>query len=59
MDLSKTFAPGMGYVALSRVKSLSGISLVGLSPLALKVDKNIAIKDEDFLIQSRRAEKLV
>lgn len=25
MDLSRTFAPGMGYVALSRVQTLDGL----------------------------------
>lgn len=46
MDLSKTFEPGQGYVALSRVKSWSGLKLIGccqnaltLDPLALKADK--------------------
>lgn len=31
MDLRRTFAPGMGYVALSRVEKLSGLYLQGLS----------------------------
>lgn len=45
MDLSKTFESGQGYVALSRVKSWSGLRLLGcnqtalqLDPLALKAD---------------------
>ena len=38
IDLSKTFAYGMGYVALSRVRTLAGIRLVGFSPEALNVD---------------------
>ena len=37
IDLLRAFAPGMGYVALSRVKSLSSLSLVGLSKSALIV----------------------
>lgn len=31
MDLSRTFAPGMGYVALSRVESLEGLYLAGVN----------------------------
>ncbi len=37
VDLSHVFAPGMGYVALSRLKSLDSLSLVGLSKSALLV----------------------
>lgn len=38
MDLSDTFELGMGYVALSRVKKLNGLKLLGLNEIALKVD---------------------
>ena len=38
IDLSKTFAYGMGYVALSRVRTLSGIRLVGFDQKALVMD---------------------
>ena len=38
IDLSKTFAYGMGYVALSRVRTLAGIRLVGFNPESLAVD---------------------
>ena len=38
IDLSKTFAYGMGYVALSRVRTLSGVRLVGFDVKALEVD---------------------
>lgn len=46
IDLSKSFAYGMGYVALSRVKSLDGIRLLGISPTAFKVDPEIAKFDD-------------
>ena len=39
IDLGKTFEYGMGYVALSRVRTLGGITLVGLNNLALRVNK--------------------
>lgn len=35
IDLSRSFAPGMGYVALSRVRSMDGIYLVGVNRMAL------------------------
>ena len=38
MDLSKTFEKGQGYVALSRIKSLSGLKLLGINDVALQVD---------------------
>ena len=41
IDLSKAFVPGMGYVALSRVRSLDGLYLVGLGPQALQMDPDI------------------
>ena len=44
IDLSKTFAYGMGYVALSRVRTLAGIRLVGFSPESLNVDPMVASK---------------
>ncbi len=43
MDLSKTFEKGQGYVALSRVKSLSGLNLTGYNSIALEVD-DLALK---------------
>ncbi|QQS18001.1 AAA family ATPase [Candidatus Saccharibacteria bacterium] len=35
IDLSRSFTPGMGYVALSRVRSMEGIYLVGINQMAL------------------------
>ena len=43
MDLSKTFEKGQGYVALSRVKSLSGLNLTAYNSIALEVD-GLALK---------------
>ncbi len=37
IDLRRAFVPGMGYVALSRVRGLSSLSLVGINQMALKV----------------------
>lgn len=48
VDLSKSFAPGMGYVALSRVRSLEGLKLMGLNKLALEVHKEVMAIDEEL-----------
>ncbi|MGB0887819.1 MAG: AAA family ATPase [Vicingaceae bacterium] len=39
IDLSKTFETGQGYVALSRLKKLENLQLLGLNEMALRVDK--------------------
>jgi len=48
VDLSKSFAPGMGYVALSRVRSLQGLYLRGINQHALLVDPRIQEQDRIF-----------
>lgn len=54
IDLSKSFEKGMGYVALSRVRSLDGLSLKGLNALALQVDPDVLHRDGEFRRQSSR-----
>lgn len=39
IDLSKAFVEGMGYVALSRVKSLSNLYLAGINRMALQASE--------------------
>lgn len=46
IDLSTAFVPGMGYVALSRVKSLSELTLGGLNRMALTMNEEAYIIDE-------------
>ena len=48
IDLSKSFECGMGYVALSRVRTLDNIKLMGINQLALKVNSEIVEKDKEF-----------
>ena len=52
VDLSRSFAPGMGYVALSRLRSLDGLSLLGLNAMALKVNDEVLEFDEQFVAAS-------
>ncbi|OZG62704.1 ATP-dependent endonuclease [Bifidobacterium lemurum] len=54
MDLKRTFAPGMGYVALSRVESLNGLYLAGVnermflvSPDAVRLDGDLRADSAD------------
>ena len=56
MDLSKTFEYGQGYVALSRVRSLRGVHLLGINNKALQVHPEIRAVDQEFKRASRQAE---
>ncbi|MDH3323665.1 MAG: helix-turn-helix domain-containing protein, partial [Flavobacteriaceae bacterium] len=56
MDLSKTFEKGQGYVALSRVKSLSGLKLSGFNAITLEVDALALKADKRFKQLSEMAE---
>jgi ATP-dependent DNA helicase PIF1 len=52
MDLRHAFEYGQGYVALSRVRSLSGLHLLGWNERALKVHPLALEKDADFRLAS-------
>lgn len=41
VDLSKAFQPAMGYVALSRIRSLDGLYLQGINEMALMMHEDI------------------
>lgn len=58
IDLSRVFEFGQGYVALSRVRRLSGICILGWNEIAFQVDPAVLIKDGQFYIQSSDAEKI-
>lgn len=56
INLSHTFESGQGYVALSRLKSLTGLRLLGFNQQALELDR-LAIKaDRRFQELSAEAE---
>ncbi len=48
VDLTKSFVKGMGYVALSRVRSLEGMKLLGFNDMALLVDPEVLEMDKKF-----------
>lgn len=56
IDLTKAFTPGMGYVALSRVRSLDGLYLKGVNDMALTMHEGIY--DFDLLLR-KQSEGLV
>ncbi len=55
IDLSKTFETGQGYVALSRIKNIEGLRLMGLNPMALRVDPLILHIDDRIKMASQKA----
>lgn len=55
IDLRRAFAPGMGYVALSRVRRLEDLTLVGLNGTALQVSPEALQIDADLRAASARA----
>ena len=59
IDLSKSFMPGQGYVALSRLRSLEGLSLLGLNDMALSAHPDVAELDKRLLADSKKWEKAI
>ncbi len=57
IDLSKVFEFGQGYVALSRVRRLSGIYIIGWNEKAFQVDKDVLKQDSQMRQESLQAEK--
>ncbi len=57
IDLSKTFETGQGYVALSRIRNIEGLRLMGLNTMALRVDPLILHVDGRIKEASVKAAK--
>lgn len=57
VDLSDAFEYGQGYVALSRVRRLSGLYLLGANDRAFMVSDDILEKDRRFRLLSEKAEE--
>jgi hypothetical protein len=52
IDLRNAFTYGQGYVALSRVRTLTGMKILGLNPQALLVDPRVVNRDVHFREES-------
>ncbi len=57
IDLRRAFVEGMGYVALSRVRRLEALSLVGINQMALKVSPD-ALRIEGSLREKGAADAI-
>lgn len=55
VDLSKAFTPGMGYVALSRVRSLDGLYIAGMNDMAMLMHDEI--HELDAVLRNKSGEK--
>ncbi len=52
IDLRKAFVEGMGYVALSRVRSLKSLYLHGINAMAIRISPDALNIDRDFKLKS-------
>lgn len=57
MDLSDAFAYGQGYVALSRVRTLSGLYIAGFNERALEVHSEVSAKDGELRVVSQNIQE--
>ncbi len=57
IDLSRAFEYGQGYVALSRVRTLTGLHLLGVNQRALEVHPLVLERDQAFRLASEEAEE--
>ena len=48
VDLSRSFERGMGYVALSRVRTLEGLSILGMNEIAFQVNEEVLEFDSEL-----------
>ncbi len=56
IDLTRAFTPGMGYVALSRLRRLDGLYLRGINQMALRIETKVS--EFDSLLK-RHTERVI
>jgi ATP-dependent exoDNAse (exonuclease V) alpha subunit len=59
IDLSKSFVPGQGYVALSRLRTLDGLFLRGINNTALQMDEYILEFDNHLKKESQKWRQVI
>lgn len=59
IDLSQSFVPGQGYVALSRLRTLEGLVLHGINDMALAVNDEVLHLDTKLRSDSLKWEKVI
>jgi len=59
IDLSQAFVPGQGYVALSRLRRLEGLTLTGLNNMALAVDSYVLELNKRLVRESSKWSKVI
>ncbi|MBP9822019.1 MAG: helix-turn-helix domain-containing protein [Candidatus Pacebacteria bacterium] len=57
MDLSDVFEYGQGYVALSRVRRLAGVHLIGWNQRAFQVHPDVITKEKEFQLASATSQE--
>jgi hypothetical protein len=55
VDLSRSFTPGMGYVALSRVRTLDGLTILGINETAFQVSPEVLEFDSELRMASHES----
>ncbi len=59
IDLSKSFVPGQGYVAISRLRTMKGLYLRGINNMAFIVHPEVLDLDKHLLFESKKWEKVI
>jgi ATP-dependent exoDNAse (exonuclease V) alpha subunit len=59
IDLSNAFVEGIGYVALSRVRSINNLSLIGWNNMARRVSSEALRLEQQLQKDSKEAEKCI
>lgn len=59
IDLSKSFVPGQGYVAISRLRNLEGLSLIGINNMSFAVNPDVLDLDRYLKSESTKWEKVI